>query len=64
MPKIRSHRGAMKRFKTTKKGQLKRSRAGTGHLKEKKSSKKKRALRKSILLNKADVRRIKKLIIV
>jgi large subunit ribosomal protein L35 len=61
MPKIRSHRGAMKRFKTTKKGQIKRNRACTGHLKEKKSSKKKRALRKSTLLNKKDVRRIKKL---
>jgi large subunit ribosomal protein L35 len=61
MPKIRSHRGAAKRFKATKKGQLKRSRACTGHLKEKKSSRKKRALRKSTLLNKEDARRIKKL---
>ncbi len=61
MPKIRSHRGAMKRFKTTKKGKIKRNRACTGHLKEKKSSKKKRVLRKSTLLNKKDVRRIKKL---
>ena len=61
MPKIRSHRGAMKRFKTTKKGQLKRYRACTGHLKEKKSSRKKRVLRKSVLLSKQDVRRIKKL---
>ena len=63
MPKIRSHRGAMKRFKTTKKGQLKRNRACTGHLKEKKSSKKKRVSRRSTLLNKGDARRIKKLII-
>ena len=61
MPKVRSHRGAMKRFKTTKKGQIKRSRACTGHLKEKKSPGKKRVLRKSTLLNKEDVRRIKKL---
>lgn len=61
MPKIRSHRGAMKRFKRTEKGQLKRNRANTGHLKEKKSSRKKRALRKSTLLNKGDARRIKKL---
>jgi len=52
----------MKRFKKTKKGNLKRSRAYTGHLKEKKSSKKKRTLRKSVLLNKGDARRIKKLI--
>ena len=62
MPKIRSHRGSMKRFKKTKKGKLKRSRAYTGHLKEKKSSKKKRTLRKGVLLNKGDTKRIKKLI--
>jgi len=62
MPKIRSHRGSMKRFKKTKKGKIKRSRAYTGHLKEKKSSKKKRILRKSVLLNKGDAKRIKKLI--
>ena len=62
MPKIRSHRGATKRFKATKKGHLKRNRACTGHLKEKKSSDKKRVLRKSILLNKNDVKRIKRLI--
>ncbi len=62
MPKIRSHRGSMKRFKKTKKGKLKRSRAYTGHLKEKKSSKKKRTLRKGVLLNKGDAKRIKKLI--
>ncbi len=64
MPKIRSHRGAMKRFKVTKKGLIKRSRACTGHLKEKKSAKKKRVLRKTTLLNRKDVRRIRKLIIV
>jgi len=52
----------MKRFKLTKKGKLKRNKAYTGHLKEKKSSKKKRSLRKSVLLNKGDAKRIKKLI--
>ena len=62
MPKIKSHKGATKRFKTTQKGQLKRNRAGTGHLKEKKSSKKKRVLGKSTLVNKHDAKRIKKLI--
>lgn len=61
MPKIKSHRGAMKRFKKTETGRLKRSRANRGHLREKKSSRKKRALRKSTLINKGDARRIKKL---
>jgi len=62
-PKMKSHRGAVKRFKRTEKGQLKRRKAYAGHLKEKKSSKKKRALRKSVLLNKGDARRIKKLMV-
>ncbi len=61
MPKIRSHRGAMKRFKVTNKGKIKRNRACSGHLKEKKSYNKKRLLRKSTLLNKRDVKRIKRL---
>jgi len=62
MPKIKSHRGAMKRFKRTEKGHLKRKKAYAGHLKEKKSSKKKRVSRRSVLLNKGDAERIKKLI--
>jgi len=62
MPKMKSHRGSMKRFKTTSKGHLKRNKAYGGHLKRKKSSRKKRALRKSVLLKKGDARRIKKLI--
>lgn len=62
MPKIRTHRGAKKRFKETKKGKIKRFQAFTGHLKIKKSSKRKRNLRKSILLNKADRKRIKRLL--
>lgn len=62
MPKIKSHRGSMKRFKKTKKGKIKRSQAFSGHLKVKKTSKKKRNLRKSVVLAKGDIRRIKRLI--
>ncbi|MCD6231851.1 50S ribosomal protein L35 [Candidatus Aerophobetes bacterium] len=62
MPKIKTHRGARKRFKKTKKGKIKRSQACAGHLKRKKTSKKKRNLRESILLNKTDRKRIKRLI--
>jgi len=61
MPKIKSHRGAMKRFKVTKKGKIARSKACGGHLKRKKTSKKKRELRKSVLLSGGDAKRIKKL---
>ncbi|MEE9191674.1 MAG: 50S ribosomal protein L35 [Candidatus Aerophobetes bacterium] len=62
MPKLKSHRGAAKRLRITKKGTIKRSKAGRGHLKSKKTSKRKRRLRKSILLDPADRKRIKRLI--
>ena len=38
MPKLKSHRGASKRFKTTKNGKIKRFKAFASHLKIKKSS--------------------------
>ncbi|MEA3485109.1 MAG: 50S ribosomal protein L35 [Candidatus Aerophobetes bacterium] len=62
MPKLKTHRGSMKRFKRTKKGKIKRSRAYAGHLKTKKSSKKKREMRRGALLNKGDTKRVKRLI--
>jgi large subunit ribosomal protein L35 len=52
----------MKRFKKTKKGKIKRSQAFSGHLKAKKTSKKKRNLRKRVILGKGDTARIKRLI--
>jgi len=62
MPKTKSHRGSMKRFKITKKGKIIRSKAYNGHLKVEKSSKRKRGLRKSTLVSKADTKRVKRLI--
>ncbi|TES86250.1 50S ribosomal protein L35 [Candidatus Aerophobetes bacterium] len=62
MPKLKSHRGAAKRLRMTKKGTIKRSKAYRGHLKSKKTSKRKRGLRKSTLLDPADRKRIKRLI--
>jgi len=61
MPKIKSHKGSMKRFKITKKGKIIRSKAYNGHLKVEKSSKRKRGLRKSTLVTKSDTKRIKRL---
>lgn len=59
MPKMKSHRGAKKRFKTTKNGKVKRFKAYKSHILTKKSSKRKRHLRQSALLSKADARRIR-----
>ncbi len=62
MPKMKTHRGAAKRFKKTASGKLKRHKAFTSHLTGKKSSKRIRQLRKSGLVSASDMRRIKQLL--
>lgn len=47
MPKIKTHSGAKKRFKVTKSGKIKMSHAGRRHILNKKSTKRKRAMRKA-----------------
>ena len=61
MPKIKSHRGVMKRFRRTKSGKIKRNHAYTGHLKVGKSATRKRRLRGSTLVSKSDIKRISRL---
>ena len=46
MPKMKTHRGAAKRFRKTGSGKLKRGKAYRSHILTKKSSKRKRNLRK------------------
>jgi len=55
MAKMKSHSGARKRFKKTKTGLVKFSRAYRRHLLEKKSSKRKRQLRKSTYICDSDM---------
>ncbi|GIN91780.1 MULTISPECIES: 50S ribosomal protein L35 [Bacillaceae] len=62
MPKMKTHRGAAKRFKKTASGKLKRSHAYTSHLAANKSTKQKRKLRKSAIVSKGDFRRIRHLL--
>ena len=57
--KMKSHRGASKRFKLTGTGKLKRHKAYKSHILTKKSAKRKRGLRKATLLTNADLKRIK-----
>jgi len=64
LPKIRTSRSAAKRFKKTGSGRFKRSKAFKGHLLTKKSSKRKRSLRKAGLVDKADQKRVKRLLAV
>ncbi len=62
MPKMKTHRGAAKRFKKTASGKIKRNHAYTSHILEKKSPKRKRNLRKSAIMVPADAQRVIKLI--
>ncbi|MDR0886266.1 MAG: 50S ribosomal protein L35 [Clostridiales Family XIII bacterium] len=57
--KMKSHRGAMKRFKVTGSGKIARHKAYKSHILNKKSAKRKRGLRKATLLGSADFKRIK-----
>lgn len=62
MPKMKTHRGAAKRFKKTKTGKVKRYRAFHSHILEKKSPRRKRRLRSSALISDSDRKRIAKLL--
>ncbi|MBW2636873.1 MAG: 50S ribosomal protein L35 [Deltaproteobacteria bacterium] len=62
MPKIKTHRGAAKRFKLTAKGKVKRNKAYASHILTKKTRKRKRNLGKAGLLNERDMKGIKRLI--
>ena len=54
MPKIKTHRGAAKRFSLTKSGKVKRAKAYKSHILTKKSPKRKRNFRKETEIAKAD----------
>ncbi|NQT26360.1 50S ribosomal protein L35 [candidate division KSB1 bacterium] len=64
MPKIRTKRGAAKRFKLTAKKKIKRGKAFTSHILNKKTPKRKRNLRKSGLVDSTQERRVKRMLAV
>lgn len=59
MPKLKTKKAAAKRFKVTASGKIKRSKSGTQHILGKKSTKRKRNLRHSTLVDKTVVKKIK-----
>ncbi len=61
MPKMKTHRGAAKRFKRTGTGKLRRRQAYKNHILEKKSPKRKRQLRRGVPVAKADERMLRDL---
>jgi len=62
MPKIKTNRGAAKRFRKTGTGKIRRNRAYTSHILTKKTTKRKRNLRQGTVVAKADERNIAQLI--
>ncbi len=58
MPKMKTRKGASKRFKLTKSGKLKRYSAFTNHILTKKTRKQKRRLAKATLVHDADKSRV------
>jgi large subunit ribosomal protein L35 len=54
MPKLKSHRGAAKRFKKTASGKFLRGSAFKRHILTSKTTKRKRGLRKSVVVSEAD----------
>lgn len=62
MPKIKTNRGAAKRFKITGTGKVKRSKAFGSHILTTKTTKRKRSLRKAALVDKTMEKNVKKLV--
>ena len=62
MPKMTTNRGAAKRFRATGSGKLRRNKAYSSHILTKKSSKRKRNLRKPGLIADADVKAVKRML--
>jgi large subunit ribosomal protein L35 len=61
MPKMKTNKGAAKRFRRTKGGKVKRMKAFASHIFTKKSPKRKRHLRQATVVADADKQRIKRL---
>ncbi len=62
MPKIKTHRGAAKRFKKTATGKYKRYKAYMSHMMNHKSSKRTKLLRKAGLVHKTNIDAVRKML--
>ena len=60
--KIKTNKAAAKRFNKTSTGKIKRGHSLTSHILTKKTTKRKRKLRKADLVSKADVKNVHKMI--
>jgi large subunit ribosomal protein L35 len=62
MPKLKSHRGAAKRFKKTGTGKFVRAKAFKRHILTSKPTRRKRQARGTVVVNAADVSKLKRML--
>ncbi|MBD3426960.1 MAG: 50S ribosomal protein L35 [Candidatus Omnitrophica bacterium] len=62
MPKLKTNKGAKKRFKITKTGKVKRRKEGARHILTKKTRKRKRSLKKATTVDKTMEKKVKNLL--
>lgn len=62
MPKLKTHKGAAKRFRSTATGRFKRGHSHARHILTKKSNKRKRNLDIDTLVSKADQKRVERML--
>ncbi len=61
MPKMKTNRGAAKRFKVTSSGKIVRNKAFASHILTKKSTKRKRGFRQSTVIDPSNVKSVKRM---
>lgn len=62
MPKLKTHKGAAKRFRTTASGKFKRGHSHARHILTKKSSKRKRILDVDVMVSESDEKRVQNML--
>ena len=62
MPKLKTHKGAAKRFKVTGSGKILREKAYKGHILTKKNAERKRRLGKKEKISASDSKKIRRLL--
>lgn len=62
MPKVKTHRGAAKRFNKTGTGKIRRSKAFKQHILTSKTTKRKREMRRAAIVDATDAPRLRRMI--
>jgi large subunit ribosomal protein L35 len=63
MPKLKTSRSARKRFRKTGTGKVRRNKAYKSHILTKKTTKRKRSLRRGALVDPSDMKRVRRMLV-